>query len=329
MKTKNNIKKIFLIIIGLSIVLGCAADWKKDDFVQTHKDFYGNLDTATASTQKAHKDIAIATTQGSSDAQEIKNNNGKIASTLSKQNYVTVQPFVENSNKRADSIIGYFMSIDASNKKLDDANKELLIVKDQSAKMNDDYKKAVADKDAATKAAQTAITDKNTALKKLSDLKIVVKEQKTKDDIEREKQLHQKLTYLILACVIGAGICAALWVQGNLWAMGVGIACITTLIVAITVDKYSDYIGYAGAGLGVILAVAVAWTAWRRSTALKEVVKTVEATKDSMTDEQLKDTFGNGATPGVAHILQSDATHKIVDNIRKDMKFAWEPTISK
>jgi len=201
--------------------------------------------------------------------------------------------------------------IAAANLELKKAVEQLDILKVTASRIQNEYRSALKDR-------EKAVAEFKKIEKKLVE-----------EEIKNRKRMSQMLSYLVIACVIGIGVSGALVMFGNFWGVGVGVACIVTIIAAVTVNEYMTYIAYVGIGLAVIVTSILIYTAWNRRKALKEVISTVEASKDLMTKEQRRRIFGHRAYPGLAFQHQSVSTENLVRKERIKMKEAWEPIINR
>ncbi len=183
--------------------------------------------------------------------------------------------------------------------------------------------------------AKTSLDD---ASKKIKDMektfniaiegKILAEKQLDKA-LERERDATRKLVkWLIIICTIGAGISLAIAIFGHFLIGGLlGVACVSTLTFAIMVDKYFDYIAYAGLAAVAIGVGFLIWKFFVRDKALKEVVHTTELTKASLPPAERTRLFGYNAEPGLVYTVQSTATEKLVNSARKKLKKQWDHTI--
>ena len=158
-----------------------------------------------------------------------------------------------------------------------------------------------------------------------------IKAEKQRDEaLEREKDATAKmLRWLIVICVIGVGLSVPLAMFGSpLAGMGLGASSIAILVVAITVNVYLDYIAIVGLVLIGLAAAMLIYKMLIKDKAIREVVQTVEAAKQSLPAEERKRIFGDGAVPGLAFQMQSSSTEQVVQGVRSRMKNMWEETIS-
>ena len=140
------------------------------------------------------------------------------------------------------------------------------------------------------------------------------------------------LRWIIGACVVGAGACAAMAVFfGNIKGGLTGAAaCIIIMTLAIAVGQYMMYIAIAG-GIIVIGTLGVlAYQLFVQRRAISDNVWTQEVAKRNMPVDIREKIYGIGKGKGQAGKIQSATTQKIIKNIKSVWaKHFWrtDPTV--
>jgi hypothetical protein len=151
------------------------------------------------------------------------------------------------------------------------------------------------------------------------------KEQVIKDN---SASAQRTMRWLYIICILGAGAGVALIVSGNT-KMGtiVVIGAVASLVLAIVINKYIDYIAFAGMAALTVCFGFLVWQLFIRKKALKEVVQTAEIAKQRLDPADRIDVFGHDQEPGVAFAVQSKQTEDLVAKIREELKKDWEHVV--
>jgi hypothetical protein len=147
---------------------------------------------------------------------------------------------------------------------------------------------------------------------------------KIKAEEERDSALHKAIRWLILACIVGAGACGVFgFMYGSKACLTASIVCIVIMSVAIFVETYFVYLVIGG---GVILLGLLGMLAYNiiiQKKAFKEVVETVEITKDSLPEEEKEKLFGKKHNTGIMDSLQSKETMALVKEEKSKISNLW------
>lgn len=132
---------------------------------------------------------------------------------------------------------------------------------------------------------------------------------------EAASATQRMLRMLLVLCVAGLGLSVPLFLFVNR-SLGsiVGVSSLAVLIVANTVIQYIDYLAIGGLILMALAGVFAIYLFYKRQVALKEVVETAEILKKNIDINDKEKIFGDN---GVANVIQSPETIKIVKDIRK------------
>ena len=152
--------------------------------------------------------------------------------------------------------------------------------------------------------------------------------------------LTKKLYILIMFGALGVAAGVFLMFMEKI-QLGVAISVtsaaliFTAMIISTTAKVFELAAPYIAAGIGVIVVAAIGYGVWwaiqkkKEAATLQksvaEVVATTESTKQFMSEESNRRMFGDGAVVGMAHVIQSPETRKVVSEVRKTIKQA--PTI--
>ena len=176
--------------------------------------------------------------------------------------------------------------------------------------------------------------------KETEDLKKFAKDETTranKAEASLADALTKRLYILIMFGALGVAAGVFLMFMGNT-KMGIAISVtsgaliVTSLIISTTAKIFELAAPYVAAGIGLIVVAALGYGAWyfiqkkKEAAALKqnvtELVATAESTKQLMPEDNCRRMFGDGALVGMAHIIQSKDTQKLVSEVRKQIKLA-------
>tara|TARA_Y100000310_G_scaffold345691_1_gene468320 strand:- start:1683 stop:2588 length:906 start_codon:yes stop_codon:yes gene_type:complete len=237
------------------------------------------------------------------DASTIKDEAQLVSEKVPVKSKPQVKPHLATIVKTSDHIIKSTIELDKANSKLGSALSELGTAEAKVKEIQDEYKRAVKETEAAIEARDKAIAREKVATKRL-------------------------LNFLIIACVIAFGIGVTLmFFKHYTTGGGIAIASIATMVLAVAVVQYLEWIAIGGL---IIIGLAVAYLAYQfflRQKAIEEVVQTTEIAKRSMPEDKQKEVFGDGPDIGKAYVIQSSSTEKLVNKVRKQQRDQWEPTV--
>ena len=165
-----------------------------------------------------------------------------------------------------------------------------------------------------------------TAFTKNSEDQIVKLQDKIKNlESSNGKLLQTMLAWISVACVVGIGASLVIgFVFKTPAAFLISAGCVATLGIAVAVTIYMETIAWVALsvlGVGAIgTIIYVAMQIRNRDSAVKELVHTGEITKTYLPIPVREKIFGNAVEPGVANLVQSDTTMKLVRNVRSKEK---------
>ena len=149
---------------------------------------------------------------------------------------------------------------------------------------------------------------------------------------EKSKALFGKLVYLIIASVVLGALCLVSAFRGDkkaIWgAITAAVVIITSLAISFYMTEFA-LVGFIAIVGGLALVGYDAYKSHIDKKANKELVHTVEMTKDKLTLKDKREIFGDASLIGKSYMIQSNSTEKIVQKLRKEKKVDWEPIIKK
>lgn len=175
-------------------------------------------------------------------------------------------------------------------------------------------------------AAQASLVDAKKQANALQDLSRKQADRIAKLEEEKKSALHQLMVWVILLSVVGVGVAGSLVYTGNMWGISLGFGCLITLGLAIFITQYSMWFAIGAAALCVLGLGYVVYQLVIRKKAATELVQTVEADKQAMSDPARLHLFGNGAIPGHVDLIQSESTKKFVAKTRSKKGFRLAPS---
>jgi len=253
---------------------------------------------------------------------------GKELTQISKiidENVDKIDKSSNNINKKSDSIIQEVEKIEKNNfyekiqshlnniKKLaEEIREETITIKELS--------KELSISKIALNTAKDKVEDTNEDLKKIAKERDLALERLDKSESETKKTLQ----WLIFASILGFGGSVALFVMGNKMGLGGAIASISILILAITVSQYIMIIAWGGLAIIAIIVLFIIYEAYVQRLVNKELVETVEMTKENMDKDNRIKVFGEGKNTGLAGKLQSKITSNAVKKQKKKLGSLWK-----
>ena len=211
-----------------------------------------------------------------------------------------------------------------------ESDKHLIKIEESSAKIAEDANEI----NSVTTKLTGATTILDVAGAKAADDKEAVKilEKERNAALEKAKQakeeldsmMHRAIRWLVIACIVGAGIFGVIAVM---YGSKIGIAgaacCGVILAIAVFVETYFVYLAIGG---GVILAGLVGlviYRIWMQKKALKETVDTVEVVKDNLSDETRTMLFGGEGETGIMDSIQSKTTIGLIKKEKEKIAKLW------
>tara|TARA_Y100000034_G_C6892147_1_gene410654 strand:- start:191 stop:1144 length:954 start_codon:yes stop_codon:yes gene_type:complete len=297
--------KYLNIIIFITLVL-ISCEWaRKVDPFDHDLDPTKPLEVVKEGINVATGAIGDSSEKIKADAERIKTETRKVDKTVSDAERPVVKPFLITIDEKADNIINNTKTLDEAKEKLKLTLINLGAAHTEISEIKSEYDRAVNEAENAIAERDEAIARENNATKAM-------------------------IRWLIVASIAGFGVAIFLIFFGmRMMGIGLAAACISIVVVAVTVDKWFEYIAWGGLGVIVIIVGFVLYEFFIRDKAMKEVVHTTEMTKDRLHPDERRELFGHKSEPGLVYTVQSSATEKIVNKNRKKMKGSWERTIDK
>ncbi len=136
----------------------------------------------------------------------------------------------------------------------------------------------------------------------------------TPDTAAQFYEAVKQTNWLITVSIIGIAVSAAAFFNGSKLALGTLIGSGVALTMSLMVVRYATVVAFAGlVGSGMVIILV----ALRNKKVFKELVQTVEKTKEHFGDSYGKTMFFNKDSH--ANEIQSKSTKRIVDKIQKSL----------
>jgi len=233
------------------------------------------------------------------------------------QNVVTIKQHTKDVLSQSPETATLVEGIEKSADNITSESKKL---KDVSLELS----KAGVKSDVSERAIETIVGRAVDAEKKVEKLT----EENAKLNENIKSGLNRMLKWIIGACVVGAGACAAMAVFfGNIKGGLTGAAaCIIIMTLAIAVGQYMMYIAIAG-GIIVIGTLGIlGYQLFVQRRAISDNVWTQEIVKTQLPLDIKEKIYGKGKEKGKAGLIQSASTQKIVKSIKNKLPKGWKVT---
>ncbi len=240
------------------------------------------IDSSTTTIDLASKDIK-------NEAENINKETLEVESKVPEESKISINPHLDKIKASSNIIIE-----DA--KKIDKASENLIGAKE------------------VLKTAEKKVEITQEALDKI---------RKERDEaIEaRDSALHNAIKWLIMACIVGAGALGVFgFMYGSKLALTLSGACIIIMSIAIFIETYFFVVVIFGAVVLIGLIGALAWNIIVQKKAFKEVVDTVEATKNNLENGKKEELFGKDGEIGLMNKIQSPSTINLVKKEKAKMR---------
>ena len=212
----------------------------------------------------------------------------------------TTTPLMNNITNKADEIIGESSKLKQTSGDLAKAGVKLEI----SGRTIDDYVQRAED----AEKANAGLIEENAKLNE-----------------NIKSGLNRMLKYIVGACIIGAGACAAMAVFfGNIKGGLTGAAaCIIIMTLAIAVGQYMIYIAIGGVIIVVGTLGILGYQLFIQRNAISDNVWTQEIAKKQMPADLKEKIYGIGKEKGQAGDIQSKTTQKIIKKVKDKLPKGW------
>lgn len=222
------------------------------------------------------------------EAEIIKEETTQVGGKVPSEVKMIIDPHLVKVQESSTAIIKEAHKIDKATAILFSTDNILLTVSGKVDKTEDALKTVEKERDAAAMARDKAIE-------------------------ERDSQMHKALRWLIVGCIVLAGLFGVLFVfyGSKLGLMGAA-ACVVVMAMAIFVEAYFAYLAIFGGVIVIGLIGVVGYNMWVQKKALKECVDTVEVAKDNLAPETRNKLFGGNNETGIMDSIQSKTTMDLV-----------------
>lgn len=299
---KTITKTILLSILMLLFCSGCNGWIKNDDHLMMDKPalkITEDINKTVKTINEETKKIDEKTESISENAQDIYDTAVMIQPILPDESKKEIDPHLENIKEDSKSIIKDSQEIMEATMAIKATGEVLEGTKEEANKANK---------------ALTTLVKNNEKLK----------EELKKAKEAKNSQLHRTLQWIIAGCVVGCGAFIVLFFltgsKGGLLAAG---GCGLVLVIAIFVDMYIAWLAIAGGIILLAMVGVLLYNIYVKNKAFKEVVNTVEVTRDNMTEEDLKKVFGENGQTGIMDSIQSPETMALVKKAKSGIGGLW------
>jgi len=159
---------------------------------------------------------------------------------------------------------------------------------------------------------------------------------------ESSRRLRSQLNWIIVASIIGIGICFTLSIfLRSRVALLAAFTLAAVMGVSIAVQMWMEIIAFVTVGIAVIAGGYLAWKGYQQTNelnqqnkAFNQVVQTSEVAKEYLTPEARRHVFGQGPEKGQADVIQDESTRILVKVSRESPSVntasseytnAWKP----
>lgn len=141
-----------------------------------------------------------------------------------------------------------------------------------------------------------------------------------KAEEDRDSQMQKMLQWLIISCIVGAGVCVvAFFMFGNKAGLIGAGACVLVLTLASFVQAYFVYLAIIGGCLLLLLLIALIWNVVVQKKAFSQVVETVEVAKTGLSKDKKEELFGKNGQTGIMDSIQNKNTINMVSKEKSKM----------
>ena len=294
MKTK------LLILIAIMLLCG-GCDLFQQNSETTIPEFNTGEDVAQAQSivEKSTKEIKNATGDISEETQAIKKEIDQIKGKIPAELKAKINTHIDKINKSSDTI----------SEKTQDINKSVAELNGANSLLNNAGKKITAIEKALDK------------ITKERDAAILARD---KAESDAKSSLHKALRWLIVGCILFAGVFAVLFVMhGSKFGLTGAAICAVVCAIAIFVEAYFIYVAIAGGLLLLGLIAMLVYQVVIRNRAIKETIDTVEVAKDNLDPAVKLKIFGGEGETGLMNSIQSRSTMDIVKREKGKMGSLW------
>lgn len=299
---KNKLMLFICLVLSTFAILSCKSDPPNVEKIDIRPEITGSQEKIEA----AQGQIEDSTYTIEQSAESIKSIVTSLTSFLRKQDIpdiLKIESQTTQINEKADVILFENEKIRLLDSQLEESKTQLELALSK-------FKTVESQIVSLAKERETLIKERDKALR------------------ANENATLKLLRWLIISCVIGCGISVALMVYGN-FAIGSMLfaGSAGTMGLAIAIEQYFEWIALGGLITIGLAAVYAIYELYKRQKALKEVVETTEIAKRKLPTEERVKVFGYREEPGLAKVIQSEPTERLVNSIRKQMKDSWSHTI--
>ena len=299
--------KLFILITLMLMCSGCG-DWMCDNLGWFCKDTPSNkpevntlqdVEEAYKTVEESSGVIEKASGEISNEANKINTEANEVKGKISGETKLEIDPHLDSIKESSKAILEDTTTINKATAELegaksllDNAGKKVIIIET---------------------ALDTMTAERGAAI-----------EAKRKAEADRDSQMQKMLQWLIISCIVGAGICVvAFFAFGNKTGLIGAGACILILALASFVQAYFIYLAIIGGCLLLLLLIGLIWNIIVQKRAFSQVVETVEVAQDNMSEEARNKIFGGEGEQGIMKNVQNKETVDLVQKEKNKMSSLW------
>ncbi len=290
MKTKI----LFMLFLFLFVLSGCDLFNHNNTDVPDLK-IQEDIKSAQNAVEKSSIIIKKSSDEITKEAISIKKEADKTSNALPLKEREKVDPHLSSIKESSDAIIEDTYDINKATAELSSVNSLLNNAEEKIIAVESTLKKVETERDTAIEERDKALIDKNS-------------------------QMQKMLQWLVIACIVGAGLCVvAFFMFGSkMGIVGAG-ACVLVLTLASFVQAYFAYLAIAGGLILLALLGVLIWSVILQKKAFSQVVDTVEVTKNGLSPAKKEELFGKDGEIGLMNKIQSPSTINLVKKEKAKM----------
>lgn len=292
-------KKYLMPLVIVLLLMSNGCDWfggYKKPTVTANLNTKNDIKKAQEIITESSANIEKASTEIVSEAENIKTETTKIGSTVSEEDRMSIDPYLTKIQKHSDSIIADSHKITEATAVLASTHSYLDSASEKVGNIEGSLKKIEEERDAL--------------IKKLE---------------EKNSEMDRILTYIIVGCVILAGLFGVFFIfyQNKIGLVGAA-CCAVVMAIAIFVKTYFVYLAIAGGVIIVLLIAGLIYCVIIRRRAFKQVIDTVEVVKDNIPVETKTKLFGGEGETGIMDTIQTNSTMKLIKAEKNKLGNLWK-----
>jgi len=294
--------KACLLSTSLLIVLLCGGCnlFKRPPTTIPELNTIKDIFQAQKTIEKSTTEIKAATSDIIKETQSIKNETNKTKTKVTLLDRKKIEPHLNKIDESSVTIEKNIQEINTTVAGLSSATILLNNAGEKITNIEEALKKVGEERENAIKARDKAIQDKNS-------------------------QLHKTLQWIIVGCIVFAGIFIVLFIMhGSKFGLTGSAICIVICSISIFIQTYFIYVVIAGGFILLGLISLLVYNIIIKNKAFREVINTVEVTQDNLSLEDREKLFGGKGETGIMDTIQSRSTMNLIKKEKSRMSNLWE-----